>query len=313
MSPIAQSRRKPHILTWIVLALLPYTGTSSAQDDGKVLFLSEYLTGNYYFAELGDVDVANPAMLRPRKLRLPGRFRAQTQLGNHDVSYDGTRIVFAGRHTRTGDWDIYVGAIDIDKGRIGNIEKLTERADSRDEDPRFSWDGSQVVYKCNNDICIYPDELYGNPVVTSDCELWAPSFDSSGFAISYGERCNLPENDKVRFYNLLTEERGEIPGSDGSPDRFAYFLEDGSIVYSRTNGLTSRSSLWLYNTGPTTSLLHDRTESDDDPYPDRHDSNHIAFIGWQNGGYDLFIYRQDRRDSVQLTRGTDLIAPVLFR
>jgi dipeptidyl aminopeptidase/acylaminoacyl peptidase len=313
VTAITQPGRKPRYLTWIVLALLPFSDPASAQDDGKVLFLSEYLTGDYFYADLGDVDVDRPAMIRPRKMRLPGRFRAQVQLGNHDVSYDGSRIAFAARDTRTGDWDIYLGAIDTGRGRIGNIVKLTHRPASRDEDPRFSWTGEQIVYKCNNDICIYPDGLYPYPVVASDCELWAPSFDSSGYAISYGERCGSPDNDRIRYFDLVTRRGGDVPGSDGAPDRFAYFLEDGSIVYSHSEPVSNRTSLWLYTLGPTVALLHDRTESDDDPYPDKHDSNHIAFIGWQNGGYDLFVYRQDRRDSVQLSRSTRMLAPVLFR
>lgn len=313
MTSITQPGRKPKHLTWIVITSLSFAGASFAQDDGKVLFLSEYLTGDYFYAELGDVDVARPAMIHPRKLRLPGRFRAQVQLGNHDVSEDGSRIVFAARSTRTGDWDIYRGLIDLDRARIGSIEKLTHQAGSRDEDPRFSWNGDQIVYKCNNDICIYPEELYTNPVVASECELWAPSFDSTGFSISYGVRCDSPENDRISYINLLTRAGGEIPGTIGAPDRFAYYLADGGIVYSHSDPVSDRTSLWLYFGGRTTALLHDRTESDDDPYPDKHDDDHTAFIGWQNGGYDLFIYRRDRRDSVQLSRNVQLLAPVLFR
>ena len=313
MTSITQLRRKRLIPTWIVLALLPLSGVTFAQDDGKVLFLSEYLTGDYFYADLGDVDVARPAMIRPRKLRLPGRFRSRVQLGNHDVSYDGSRIVFAARDNRSGDWDIYLGRLQTARGRITSVEKLTSAAASRDEDPRFSWNGEQIVYKCNNDICVYPEGLYGSPAVSSACELWAPSFDSSGFSVSFGERCSEPENDSIRYVNLLTGRGGEVPGSAGAPDRFAYYLEDGNIVYSHIDPVSRRSSLWLYMSGAGTTLLHDRTESDDDPYPDKHDRNHIAFIGWQNGGYDLFMYRQDRGDSVQLSRNTTLLAPVLFR
>jgi hypothetical protein len=313
VTKITQPRRKPQKHTWIVLALLPLPGISFAQDDGKVLFLSEYLTGDYYYADLGDVDVASPAMIRPRKLRLPGRFRKRVELGNHDVSYDGSKIVFAARDTRSADWDIYIGRIETRRSRITNVEKLTQAPASRDEDPRFSWNGEQVVYKCNNNICVYPEQLYDSPAVASDCELWAPSFDSSGFSVSFGERCGKPENDRIRYVNLMTGFGGDVPGSDGAPDRFAYYLDDGSIVYSHKDPLARRSSLWLHTPGAGSMLLHDRTESDDDPYPDKHDRNHIAFIGWQNGGYDLFIYRQDRGDSVQLSRGTKLLAPVLFR
>ena len=49
------------------------------------------------------------------------------------------------------------------------------------------------------------------------------------------------------------------------------------------------------------------------PSPDKHNFNHIAFIGWENDGYNLFMYRQMSTDSVRLSQGLPMLAPVLFR
>ncbi len=96
-----------------------------------------------------------------------------------------------------------------------------------------------------------------------------------------------------------------------NPDDLHY-LQDGRIVYSHIDSNTSTSSLWTHDYGFVLSP-HDRTSSDGDPYPDKHNFNHIAFIGWENDGYNLFMYRQMSTDSVRPSQGLPMLAPVLFR
>lgn len=285
-----------------------------AQDDGYVLFFDEYQFGDFYVARLGDVDRPAPRMIRPRKLRLPSEYESGFEIGNADVASDGRTIVFGGRFTSDEDWGIYRGTINLGRRRIEGVEPWIQHAGVREEDPRFSWTGYQIVYKCDFDICTFPDD-YGNPVVASPCELWAPSFDLSGFRISYAERCVGAESDLIWQHDLPLGPRSQIPNAGDGPDRFAHFLADGRIVYSHTRPVGANrqeSSLWVFDSG-SVSLLHDATESDDDAYPDRRNPDHIAFIGWQDGRYNLFIYRDSRRDSVRLTRGISVIGPVLFR
>jgi hypothetical protein len=289
-----------------------FAANALAEDDGYVVYLSEYISGDYYVAALGDVDTDTPVSIQPRKLRLPWRFRRNVELGNHDVSADGQHIVFAARDTDDYDWDIFAGTIDLRYRRIRNVQRVVDSAGSRDEDPRFSWDGTQIVYKCGGSICVYPDFIYENPVVPSSCELWAPSIDQSGFNISYTKRCEEASGDRIYQYNLITGRETMIPAGSAATDRFSWYLDDGRIIYSHISSLTSGSSLWIHDAG-SISLLHNRTVSDDDPYPDKHDRNHIAFIGWENGGYNLFIYRRDRDNSVRLTDGRPILSPVLFR
>jgi hypothetical protein len=304
--PLARAR-------WlVVLAGLLGGEAALAQNDGYVLFLDEYLSGDFYVASLGDVDRSRPRSVSPRQLRLP-RSYSNLELGNGDVSYQGRRFVFGARNTTDFDWGIYEGRIDVGKRRIRNVHPLIQNAGVREEDPRYSWDGQQIVYKCNGNICIWP-ETRPNPVVASACELWAPAFDATGFVVSYVKRCGPTTSDRIFEFNLLTGQETEVPNVGGGPDRFAQFLDDGRIVYSHVDltSAPSNASLWVYDSG-TVALLHDRTGSDDDPYPDKHDRNHIAFIGWEDGGYHLFVYRRSRANSVRLTRGIGVLGPVLFR
>ncbi len=288
-------------------------GSASAQSDGYVLFLDRYLSGDYYYAPLGDVDAQNPQQIRPRRLRMPSAFRRSTEIGNADVSPDGSTIVFAARRTDDYDWDIYTGTLDFSRNRIRNPQLLIRNAGTRDEDPRYSWDGGAIVYKCAGNICIYP-ELYPNPVVISWCELWAPSFSPTGFEISYVKRCGAGDSDRVWEYDLTRRSESIVPHANEGPDRFPFYLDDGRIVYSHLDNDSGQASLWVNDTGYV-SLLHERTRSDDDPYPDKTDRNHIAFIGWNDRSnfYDLYMYRMSSSDSVRLSRGTPVLGPVLFR
>jgi hypothetical protein len=289
-----------------------FSSTALADDDGYVLFLDEYLTGDYYFARLRHLDRDNPPRIYPRKLRLPRKFRRTVEIGNADVSSDGSTIVFAARKTSDYDWNIYTGKIDLRRERIREVRLLVNNA-GRDEDPRFDWQGTSIVYKCAGNICIYP-EVYANPVVLSWCELWAPSFALSGYAISFTKRCGGGDSDRIWQYDLLTGDETVIPNEGGGADRFAQYMDDGTLLYSHSDRASGTSSLWLHDT-VYVSLFHDKTSSDEDPYPDKLNRDRIAFIGWDdnNANYDLYLYRRSRGDSVQLTDNIAVLAPVLFR
>ncbi|MBT8079177.1 MAG: hypothetical protein KJO31_11425 [Gammaproteobacteria bacterium] len=305
--------RSPAASLLAIVCLLFTSRPALAQSDGYVLYLNEYLTGDYYYASLWGLDSESPPLVNPRQLRLPRGFRRNVELGNADVSIDGTTIVFAARSIADLDWDIYTGTIDRFRRRIRNVQGLIQTSGGRDEDPRISWDGASVVYKCDGNICIYP-EVYPNPVVESWCELWAPSFAPSGYAVSYTKRCGDGGSDRIWEYDLLTGEEAPVPNIGGGADRFAYYLDDGRLVYSHIDSESGTSSLWEHDTG-SVSLLHDRTSSDDDPYPDKHDRDRIAFIGWNDdsGHYDLYLYRRSHGDSVRLTGNRPVLGPVLFR
>ena len=129
-----------------------------------------------------------------------------------------------------------------------------------------------------------------------------------------GIRVRIRSTDGTWQYDLLTGAETPIPNEGGRADRFAHFMDDGTLVYSHIDRERGTSSLWMHDTGYV-SLLHDKTSSDDDSYPDKHDRNHIAFIGWNDndGNYDLYLYRRSRGDSVRLTDNIAVLAPVLFR
>jgi hypothetical protein len=273
-------------------------------DVSYVLYLDRYVSGDFYLARLPDLVPDNPDPVNPEIVTLK-KFKGK--LGNPDVSADGRTIVF-GALVRN-DWNIYTGDLDVVTREVTNINPLADRRGVREEDPRYSWDGQQVVYKCDGDICLFP-EIAPNPVVSSGCELWGPSFHPAGTRVSYTARCGADQTDRIFIYDWGTGQTTAVPNLDGGPDRFSHFLGDGRLVYSHLDPQDGTASLWSY-AGGNSSLLHDRTISDDDSYADKRDWEYLAFIGYQ-GGYNLFIYRGSRMDSVQLTQDRPVLGPVVF-
>jgi hypothetical protein len=298
--------------------------SSHAADNGLVVYLSAYLSGDYYYAPIPDLlpNQSQQQHIQPIKLSLPGDFRRSVELGNHDISADGQIIVFAARTKRGKNWDIYTGTPDYDRAEITNVQRIIHESGAREEDPRFDWsrDASglhRVVYKCDGDICIY-DGSVTKVVEEAACELWAPSFNSEGTAVSYVQRCDGPESDRIWYaYLNAPYNREEVPrpGNAGGPDRFSHFLDSDSLVYSHIMPDTGAAALWRYD-GASDSLtqltFNTNTNSDDDAYPDKSNPGRIAYIGWQVGtGYNLFIY--ENQQSYKLSNGVPMLAPAIFR
>jgi hypothetical protein len=304
----------------LVAAALP----SHGNNNGLVVYLSAYLSGDYYYAPVPDLvpEQSQQQHIQPVKLSLPKDFRRSVELGNHDISADGQIIVFAARTKRGKNWDIYTGTPDYDRAEITNVQRIIHESGAREEDPRFDWsrDASglhRVVYKCDGDICIY-DGSVTKVVEEAACELWAPSFNSEGTAVSYVQRCDGPESDRIWYaYLNAPYDREEVPrpGNAGGPDRFSHFLDSDSLVYSHIMPDSGAAALWRYDgsSGNLAQLtFNENTNSDDDAYPDKSNPGRIAYIGWQEGtGYNLFIYENQR--SHKLSHGVPMLAPAIFR
>jgi hypothetical protein len=269
-----------------------------------VLYLDRYVVGDFFLAQLPDLLLEDPEIISPLLVKLNG-FKGKP--GNPDVSPDGQHIAFAANVRN--DWNIYTGELDVVKAEVTNIKPLADRRGVREEDPRYSWDGQQLVYKCGGNICLLPENV-PNPLVSSVCELWGPAFHPVATKISYTARCDTPQSDRIFVYDLATGQTVTVPNLDGGPDRFSHFTGDGRLIYSHLDPQTQTASLWSY-VGGVTSPFHDRTSSDDDPYADKLDWEYLAFVGYQSG-YDLFIYRESRSDSVQLTQGIPVLGPIIF-
>jgi hypothetical protein len=283
-----------------------------------VLFLDDYPTGQFELAALPCLYDAAPGTVSPRgvALDLPRRDRQGFQVGNGDVYFDGSTrwIVFGGRTGANEYWGIYRGVLDVSRGLITNITALVNTPFVREEDPRFSTDGRWIVYKRDGEIWRV-DALSPNAVPSlfhreTGCELWAPSMYAN--VVSYVRRCNDdPSSDRI-VYHLEGNAPVIVPSYGGGPDRFAHFTQYGDLVYSHVDAADDTASLWTYIPGAYPVLLHQQTTSDDDPYAERNGYEYVAFSGWGNDRYDLYVYRRTLQSAVRLTSGINVLGSVLF-
>ena len=290
-----------------------YCGT--AQPD-YVVFLDGYPQGRFHLAVLPCLSGTEVGFVNSRELALdlPRRLQRKFQVGNGDIYNDGDirRIVFGGRGNSREHWGIYEGVIDVDRELITDISVLINTPSIREEDPRFSSDGQWIVYKRNGEIWrVNAQDPFAVPELIrreDGCELWAPSMYAN--VVTYARRCGGGP-DRIAYQ---VEGAGPqiLPSLGEGPDRFAHLTPIGDVVYSHFDTSKNRSSLWLYIPDTTPVLLHDETTSDDDPYAERIGNEYIAFVGWGDGRYDLYIFRRSLDNAVQITNHVNVLGPILF-
>ena len=305
------------------------------------VFLDDYPKGDFYFVDLNTAAAEPRASGRGKKkqststggpvrlgldLDLPRRDVRQFQLGNGDIHVDssGTRhIVFGGRIGDGGSWDIYAAEVDIESARLRAVRRLIAGTNSdgtpaREEDPKFSWDGGQIIYKCHNKICLADSNgsFIGEMASLTGCELWAPALDLSGGVMAYVQRCDGPDSDTI-YRHFIGGSRTEVPKTADEPDRFPQFNGVGDIIYSHLDRDAGSSRLLSYVGGQSLSGFYDTLGADDeDPYVFKPNDAFTAFISWHGSGYSLYLV--DRTGSVESLRrltgdGGNVLGPILMR
>ena len=281
-----------------------------------VVFLDDYPNGRFHLAVLPCLSGAEVPIVNSWELALdlPRKSRRTFQVANGDVYNDGgiRRIVFGGRTSSRDYWGIYHGVIDIDRQLIRDIRVLIGTPSVREEDPRFSSDGQSIVYKRNGEIWrVNAQDPYAIPELfhqEDGCELWAPSMFAN--VVTYAQRCGQ-EPDRI-VYHVEDGDPLVLPSLGDGPDRFAHFTQTGDVVYSHFDTAENKSSLWLYTPGASPQLLHDETNSDDDAYADRNGNEYVAFSGWGNERYDLYVFRRSSRNAVKIIDDVNVFGAILF-
>ena len=74
--------------------------------------------------------------------------------------------------------------------------------------------------------------------------------------------------------------------------------------------VTSSGRLYIPGTAPHP--LHNETRSDDNPYAERSGNEYIAFAGWGDEQYDLYVFRRSAQIAVKITNSITVFGPILF-
>ncbi len=213
---------------------------------------------------------------------LPKKFNGKS--GNFDISRDGKTLVFSALVRNS--WNIYSASLN----KRVRVNSLIERP-FRDEDPRLSFDGNEIVYKSDNDIqlndavasshhakvVMKPNDYLENhydffiedtnstngttvngQVVRSIEEEWAPSFSPDGRYVAFGRGTDHDANlGQImlhdRYRGLTTFVTSQYH------NWFPVFRENGDLLFISKRDPLCDDDIYLI---PRDSLLYGNPESD---------------------------------------------------
>ncbi|KAJ6244957.1 protein tolb [Anaeramoeba flamelloides] len=309
------------MLKLILLIILLFSVIACSEHS---IFLDSY-PGNLYLVELQHLDSPDEISILPSNEIYditPTGF--VEKCGNPDVlsntdCEDGvTDIVFPSN--KEGYWQIYHGKVDINSKTITNLSAIVSNPDERYEDPRISWNGTKLLFKCGtNDnlnlcVCDFPEGTNKRTIVDTSSELWGPAWSPTDQnLISYTDRTQgTQESDEVYVYDYSTSETTRLTDND-HPDMYTTILKDGRIIWAYYNSEISRDNLLVADINDLSSKIEiNVTGSDDDAYAFKNRENWFAFVGITDSQYSLFLYDLNSENHYQITENLNVLGPVVF-
>jgi Tol biopolymer transport system component len=209
---------------------------------------------------------------------------------NAMFSSDGKRIVFmADEKGGERNWDIFLWTIG-DKEPVN----LTAGSAAREEDPKFSPDGTEIVFKSNNDIKIMTlsGELIRNVTNTPDIEESMPYYTTDGSKIIYAPGVGADSD----IYTINAD--GTENKSEASINNYQeyYPITRDSESYFYTGWVSRRNKndqvflKYFSNPKPVYLLFNDKHSNYSDATPVG--SKYVALSSTRKGGkggYDNYI------------------------
>lgn len=209
---------------------------------------------------------------------------------NGHFSPDGKWITFMGIGQKTGSWDIFLWEV----GSSAQPVNLTPEGGYRDEDPKFSFDGTKICFKRNEHLCEYYLSENALKVVTKgdDDSFGMPYYTVDGSSVVFGGGSG--SGSYIGLYNLLTGSTRVLYDKPGTVEYYPITI-DGSSFYYTQNYSASNHADQIYKgwfDGRTSvRAAFNRTDADtSDAFPV---SNGWLFVvstrSGGKGAYDLYL------------------------
>jgi Tol biopolymer transport system component len=206
---------------------------------------------------------------------------------NAHFSPDGTKIVFMGVSQTTNSWDIFIYTL----GTMSQPKNLTQNSVGRDEDPKFSFDGTKIIYKTNG--ILKEMDTAGTILKTftvPNSEASMPYYTTDGNSIVYSGNESKNATADIIKYNILDGTTQPLAKMVNSNEYYPIVIDADTFLFSQS---TTSDQVYLGYFNGTIAVRLPFNESDadfSDAYPV--DSHTILLSSTRPGGlgeYDLYL------------------------
>jgi len=219
---------------------------------------------------------------------------------NAHFSPDGKLITFMADDNTDDirDWDVFT--YNLETKELKNITKYSF-GESREEDPKFSPDGTKIVIKSSKWVVtrmvtdLYEIDLEGNIIkrlTNDDIEESMPYYSVDGNYVYYASSIDNSESDIYRI-NINTLEKSVISAISEVEEYYPIVIGPDKLVFTRWVSSTDNNDQLYMKTGneePVSLITNRITENNSDFCPI--DDRYFCFSGTGRNGvgaYDIFI------------------------
>ena len=206
---------------------------------------------------------------------------------NAHFSPDGTKIVFMGISQTNNSWDIFIYTL----GTNVQPTNLTQNSLGRDEDPKFSFDGTKIIYKSNG---ILKEMNTSGTVLKTftipNSEASMPFYTTDGNSVVFsGNESNKTTADIIK-YNILDGTTQPLAIMINVNEYYPIVIDANTFLFTRS---TTSDQVYLGYFNGTTAAKLPFNESDSD-FSDAYPVNNRTLLlsSTRKGGrgeYDLFL------------------------
>ena len=256
------------------------------------------LTGQLFFHNYTSYEAGDGRLwqmdLATGRLALISRGWPINNTINPHISADGQSMVFMGQNSASGDgnWDVYLST--WDGSHWGMPRNLTGPNETVDEDPKFSPDGTHIVFKIDGAVTeMTLDGKVTRTITGKDPEAGQPYYLPNGKDIMYSEGSDASAKIVVKTADGQHRVLADFPGT---VDYYPIGMDDTSFLFTNVQEGTKYDRIMKGHydgSTPTPYFFDSNTADHSDAYPYEDGSKYLFYVTTDGdvsrGGYDIMV------------------------
>lgn len=270
---------------------------------------------SYTSYETGDGQLWQMDLASGRMAAISAGWPVENAINPH-VSPDGKSLVFMADQASDSDldWDVFLSR--WTGTEWAEPTNLTGPNGKADEDPKFSPDGTHIVFKIDGAVTeMALDGTVTRRVSRADPEAGQPYYLPDGRSIMYSEGSDSGARIVVRDPAGKRHVLADIPNTS---DYYPIGADDTSFFFTNVQDVTKYDRIMrgFYDGSAPIPLFFDSNKADSsDPYPYEDGSRYLFYVSddakMSRGGYDLQVADLDSEKAYSLSRWNPLASTAL--